>query len=306
VRLEFNVLWVEDQPERVEAQRVRIERVIRKEGFKLDVIFAPSVQEARKYLSDDIYGDHIDLILMDYDLEGDMKGDEGLVEVRQIFPYKDVVFYSANAPDLLKKVQERGLQGVFCSIRDDLPQTVEGLFEALVKKVIDIDHSRGIVMGATSDIDYYVNEALITLFGAAQHDEREMVLGLVAERMKEIRGRFELAAGEVEAVKTVADLLDKHHIYTSGDRIQLLRKVLGARSLKPGESKKMGAYAADVAPRRNDLAHVRVEKHGFSRKLFDRKGKEFTSEEMKALRLTLLEHREMFEALADSLAQGPA
>lgn len=301
MRLEFNVLWVEDQPERVEAQRDRIERVIRKEGFKLDVVFAASVESARTYLSDDIYGDHIDLILMDYDLGGEINGDDGLVEARQIFPYKDVVFYSAGAPDLLEKVQARNLQGVFCSTRDELPETVEGIFETLVKKVVDIDHSRGIVMGATSDIDYYINDALSSLFNGSPEDEQAQTLSRIAERMKEIRARFELSASEVEAVKAIADLFDKHHVYTSADRIHLLRSLLQSKRIHLKEAKALGRYAGSVAPRRNDLAHIRVEKHGFSRKLLDRNGKEFTAEEMKELRLTLLEHRELFEALAEAV-----
>jgi CheY-like chemotaxis protein len=306
VRLEFNVLWVEDQPDRVAAQRKRIERVIREEGFQLDVVFAASVLEASRYLSDDIYGDHIDLILMDYDLDGSANGDQGLIQAREMFPYKDIIFYSARANDLVEIVHANHLQGIFCSTRDDLPETVEGVFEALVKKVVDIDHSRGIVMGATSDIDYFVNDALLSLFNACEEQEQQQVISLVTLRMKEIRERFDLSATEVEAIKTVADLLDKHHIYTSVDRIQLLRKALGLKSLHPKECKALGRYANDVAPKRNDLAHVRVQKEGFSRKLLDRKGKEFTREEMRALRLTLLENREVFRALADALTPDEA
>jgi CheY-like chemotaxis protein len=68
MRLDFNVLWVEDNQANVHAQRDRIQALIRKEGFRLRVEFAASVDEAKKLLSEDIYGDHIDLILMDYDL----------------------------------------------------------------------------------------------------------------------------------------------------------------------------------------------------------------------------------------------
>lgn len=303
MRLEFNVLWVEDQPERVQAQRERIERVIRKEGFKLDVVFAPSVNEAQNYLSNDIYGDHIDLVVMDFNLEGDKTGAEGLVEVREAFPYKDIVFYSANAEQLLDMVKERNLQGIFCATRDDLPQTVEGVFETLVKKVIDIDHSRGIVMGATSDIDFYVSEALVGLFEAGSEDERQGVLAMIWERLKDIKKRFELSAAQLEAIKAVAEIFDKHHVYTSADRIHLLRELLRLKGLHMAERRALGSYAANIAPRRNDLAHVRVQKEGFSRKLYDRSGKEFTSEEMRELRLKLLEHRELFEALANALAQ---
>ena len=38
-----------------------------------------------------------------------------------------------------------------------------GVFDFLVKKVLDLDHTRGIVMGATSDIDFIVNECLVMI-----------------------------------------------------------------------------------------------------------------------------------------------
>ncbi len=65
MRLDFNVLWVEDQRSLVESQREKIALEIKKEGFRLQVEFASSVDEANRFLSNDIYGDHIDLVLMD-------------------------------------------------------------------------------------------------------------------------------------------------------------------------------------------------------------------------------------------------
>lgn len=180
MRLDFNVLWVEDNQDAVQAQREKIETQIRKDGFRLRVQFADSVEQAKSYLSDDIYGDHIDLILMDYDLGAGMKGDEGLSEVREIFPYKDIIFYSGMSPaDLLKKANTKDVQGLFTSHRDALPDIVEGVFENLVRKVLDIDHSRGIVMGATSDIDQVVSEALIKLFDSSDEDQQKEAIAAV-------------------------------------------------------------------------------------------------------------------------------
>lgn len=50
-------------------------------------------------------------------------------------------------------------------------------------------------------------------------------------------------------------------------------------------------------PKRNDLAHIRVVTDGFSRKIFDRKGVELTSNDMRALRVKLLEYQECFDEL---------
>lgn len=184
MRLDFNILWVEDNKSNVMSQFEKIERLIREEGFRLQVEFAYSIEGAKGYLSDDIYGDHIDLVLMDYDLGAGGKGDEGLLEVRNKFRYKDIVFYSSQAENLLKMVEDKHVQGVFCSTRDDLPDTVVELFEVLVKKVLDIDHSRGIVMGATSDIDHYINDCLTTSFDNSDVTLQKKTLDVVTRHVK--------------------------------------------------------------------------------------------------------------------------
>ena len=56
MRLDFNVLWVKDNQRNVHSQRDRIEILIRKEGFRLRVQFAGSVDEAKGFLANDIYG----------------------------------------------------------------------------------------------------------------------------------------------------------------------------------------------------------------------------------------------------------
>jgi len=124
MRLDFNVLWVEDQPARVQSYAQKIDRLIRKEGFRLDAQYAKSVEEAKGFMGSDIYGDHIDLVLMDFDLGGGSTGEDGLVEVRRVFPFKDVVFYSSQVGNLSAMVANRELQGIFCSDREGLPDTV--------------------------------------------------------------------------------------------------------------------------------------------------------------------------------------
>lgn len=297
MRLDFNVLWVEDTPDLVTEQREKLERSIRREGFRLKVQFVSSVAEATKFISTDIYGDHIDLVLMDYNLGAGPSGDTGLIEVRKLLPYKDIIFYSAQAANLREIVRKLPVEGIFLSNRNDLPDAAEGLFETLVKKVLDIDHSRGLVMGATSDIDHFVNDCLVTVFKDTDAAFQTEVIKIILERIKEIRKRFDTAVEEIEAITNVSEIFDKHHVYTSVDRLHLLRKSLDLKQIHPDKTDAMKRYASDTIPKRNDLAHLRVKIDGFSRKLLDRNGKEFTGEEMRALRSSLLEHQELFEAL---------
>ncbi|WP_338497434.1 hypothetical protein [Delftia tsuruhatensis] len=301
--MDFNILWVEDQQDRVQSFRERLERLVRGEGFRLQVKFVKSVDEAVASLGDDIYTDHVDLILMDYDLGAGKKGDEGLVEVRHLIPYRDVIFYSSKADELLKMVLERGVEGVFCSTRDDLPDRCFGVFESLIKKVVDIDHSRGIVMGTTSDIDHFVMDALVASFDRCDEDGKAAALAQVQKDLEKMRERFETAAGDIAAVMHLSDLFDHHAFYTSVDRLELLRKVLktGAPDVHKTSDAALIDYIQKALPRRNDLAHVRVQVNGFSRKLVNRKNIELTAADMKALRLQLLQHHENIEGLYAAL-----
>jgi hypothetical protein len=311
MRLDFNVLWVEDQPNAVRSQCVSIERQIRKEGFRLQVQFATSLSKAEELLSSDIFGDHIDLVLMDYDLGVGAKGDVGLGIIRKIFPYKDVIFYSAEAADLLDKVanahvqgSSAHVQGIYCSTRPELPDTVVGAFEALVKKVLDIDHSRGIVMGATSDIDHHVNDSLVAVFSKSSEENKAATLNKLMQHLKKKRVDFDEEAKFIEAVKHVSELLDRYNIYTSNDRLKLLKTALEVNALHSEKIDGIKKYLSEVVPKRNQLAHVQVQTEGFSRRLVNKKGEEFTSKDMKELRLSLLENQELFEALSEELTRS--
>lgn len=301
MRLDFNILWVEDQVAGVQSTRERIELDIRREGFRLKVQFVSSIVDAKRYLSEEIYGDHIDLILMDYDLGAGGRGDDGLVEVRNIFQFKDIIFYSAGASDLPDLVASKKIQGVFCSTRDSLHETVHGVFDALMKKVLDIDHSRGIVMGATSDIDHYVIDCLATCFENSDNNERDRALKSLAKHLKEKEKSFEKEVALLREVKHVSELQPYHATYTSNDRLRLLKNILEKSEQYTLLIPSISRYLNETVSKRNDLAHVRVQVKGFSRKLFDRHGTELTSVQMKKLRNELLEFQNLFEDLHSTL-----
>lgn len=303
MRLDFNVLWVEDQQQAVESQRERIELIVQKEGFRLQVLFASSIEDATKYLSDDIYGDHIDLILMDLDLGAGGRGDDGLVEVRNIFAYKDIIFYSSQAQDLLDLVAQKRIEGVYCSTRDDLPNTVDGAFEILVKKVLDIDHSRGIVMGATSDIDQHVKDCLLSIFDKSDEECQLATLKVLARHLKDKRKSFDKEATSIEAVTHVSELFDKYNVYTSNDRLRLLKNSIKINKIHDDQNKIIAHYLNETVPKRNLLAHVQVKVDGFSRKLIDKNGTELTHEDMRSLRKALLEYQDFIENFSATLTQ---
>lgn len=306
MRLDFNVLWVEDQPDAVESQRVSIEDRLRKQGFKLRVEFAKTVDDAIEFLSDRIYGDHIDLILMDYQLGPGRKGDEGLREVRLILPYKDIIFYSAESiADLERKIKEQFVQGVWITNRESLPDEVEGVFTNLVHKVLDIDHSRGIVMGATSDIDQKIMNVLCAMFDGCSVEEKSSIIIDVEKRIAKKKETHLNEFGKMKGITHVSELKEYHLVYTSVDRLRLLQEMLSIRGIDTEVVEAFVNYDQEIVPKRTALAHASVTTGGgFSRKLIykPRKGElvEFTSDDMNQLRIGLLNFQELLETLDSS------
>ncbi len=158
-------------------------------------------------------------------------------------------------------------------------------------------------MGATSDIDHFVNDCLVLMFDSSDEATQKAILELVINRVAEIKERFDTTTEEICALKHVKDLFENHAVYTSTDRTNLLRKTLKIHGKQLEIEKEIAKYVSNVVPKRNTLAHVRVVIEGFSRKLINNKGEELTNDEMRDLRILLLKNQEMFEELHRALSQ---
>lgn len=300
MRLDFNILWIDDQQQYVRSQQRSLERVIRKEGFQLEVEFIESVEKAVEFLKEDSRAAHVDLILMDYNLGQGKTGDVGLKEIREFLPYKEIIFYSGNT-DIGEILKNAGVQGVYSTSRNDIPLVVAEVFLVLIKKVIDIEHSRGIAMGATSDIDGLVNECLVLVFNNVDTKINTGYFQLIFERIAEIEEEFPRKITKAKQISSIDDLFKHHFVYTSNDRIRLLKTILKTIEDYISVDEYIKNYIDEIVPLRNDLAHVNVKIDGFSRKIFTREGVELTPEVMRKLRIDLLEFRELMEKLKSNL-----
>jgi hypothetical protein len=312
LRLDFNVLWVDDQPDRVASQITAITKRMQEEGFQFSPILCQSMDEVRKAIGDDVFTDEVDLILVDWDLGNGVVGQDAIAEIRSTVPYKDVVFYSAQtAPDALRKSAfDKGVEGIYCASREQLVDEVMGVFESLVKKVLDLDHARGIVMGATSDIDYIVNECLVIVHGKMDQGGKEAMLkdalGYIQKRIQELTE----TAKKLENATALTEFFEAHMILTANDRLRMLAGALKAAifAAHKGYRPHIVAYQQKVVPDRNILGHMVLVPKGKPQSVTDSKGKPVSIEETRELRRLILELRLQFRNLLAALQapDGPA
>ena len=304
MRIDFNVLWVDDQPDAINAQISAIERQMEAEGFQFNPSLCESPEELEGKVADDIFNDSVDLVLVDWDLGANLQGQDVIEIIREKVPYKDVVFYSAHTPvsTLRRLVYEKGLEGVYCASREELVEEVLGVFESLVKKVLDLDHARGIVMGATSDIDHMVNECLTAMHQLldepGQQELLDESLGRIAERVEEITKKL----ASLKAAPTMAAMFAAHDVFTANDRLRILTRLLKKQFKQHGTTRQsVITYIEKVVPGRNQLAHVVLMAKGKPTTVMTAEGKEITVAEVRELRKMILAIRTDFRALLADL-----
>jgi hypothetical protein len=305
VRLDFNVLWVDDQPDRVAAQIKSITLKMAAEGFEFRPRQCTTMDQVEAVISEHVFTDEIDLILVDWDLGNNMHGEDAIDRIRQIVQYKDVVFYSGEATvtELRQKAFDRKLEGVYCASRTELIDEVVGVFESLIKKVLDLDHTRGIVMGATSDIDHMINACLTLAHGKLNEGGKakfiEEAVKHVADKVKRIAKQGE----KLQAAPTVEALFKAHMIFTSDDRLRMLASILGMAEFSAYAAgvTTIESYRAGVVGDRNTLGHVVLVPEGKPDSVVDDAGKVVDINQMRELRKLILSLRADFRALLDAL-----
>ncbi|MEN9307728.1 MAG: hypothetical protein RL173_1660 [Fibrobacterota bacterium] len=305
MRLDFNVLWVDDQPDSVAAQITSIESKMAAEGFEFIPRQCASIEQMESAISEDVFTDEIDLILVDWDLGDGMHGEDAIERIRRIIQYKDVVFYSGQASvvELRQKAYERQLEGVYCASRIDLVDEVIGVFDSLIKKVLDLDHTRGIVMGATSDIDHMVNTCLTLahskLDDAGKQKFIEAALKRVADQVQSIVDQGK----KLESTSSVESLFNAHMLFTSDHRLRFLARILRLDDFKAysGGVSTVKTYREGVVGKRNKLGHVVLAPQGKPNSVVADTGKIVDIAEMRELRKLILSLRAEFRTLLDAM-----
>lgn len=304
MRLDFTILWIDDQPKHVRSFSDGLKLRLRDQGFELHVTTAETIEDVDGIIANHVHDDAIDLVLVDYDLGSGTGagGEEALRKVREKFPFKEVLFYSATDRDSLRRIAfDAKVDGVHFSTRLSLVDDAMQVIQKLLGKVLDIDHMRGIVMSASSDIDYLVEGSLLAVYGRLSDPEKESfceaAIGQIDKKLKNWKGELD----DAEKQGGIERLLALRHLFSSNDRLTFLIKQLSAGWTSEHQNQyveKVKEYQGDVVPKRNKLAHVMLRRQpGQLPELVNAKGS-WAVEDMTELRQVFIEHRENFQTIA--------
>lgn len=305
MQLDYNILWFDDQLGPITPFVDRVKGIIARLGFEPRIDLRIVTADSGDPLAS-LPGQGLDLVLMDWKLGGGHDGAVLARRLRQSLRDTDVVFYSSeHARKLRELIFIQGIDGVFCVNREHLTDRVNGIIQGQLRRMLDLNHMRGLVMAATSDLDMAMVECLEVVQQVLHPGAGAAAFaGSIAERVsKGLREK----ADEIDAFGAKGKLakLLREPSFGAFLRWEVLKEEVSRltdRVSEPQFIQQLDKYHAEVMGPRNDFAHRKAEiKDG--KLVLEGREQPLDQDSMKSLRLRILEHSDNLRGLLATLRE---
>lgn len=178
MKLYYNILWFEDQPDKIKNFISAIGRILADNGFKLKYDIEKSIsptdlEDLEQKLK--IYNPY-DLIVFDHDLGKNIQGATIAKNLRHSV-YTDMVYYSGNTSvKLREELYKEEIDGVFIVNRNDFVISMSRILEDHINKFSDMNNMRGVFLDAFSKIEQYARESICTQLAMLSIEQRESIV----------------------------------------------------------------------------------------------------------------------------------
>ena len=255
MKIDYRILWIEDDKSWIRVPMLRIEAKIQEYGFKpiIEPIYDCDLENLK-------YSDY-DLILVDYKLNcGDDKyGNNILSLLRNRKILSDAIFYSNTNTDILyDKVKSGKIPNVTIFDRgvfdDDNIDQIYEIIAYYLKKELDLNSMRGIMMAEVAKFD---NELWTIINKLKNKDE---IMNYVREKKNNQKAEFDSLSDD-DLWKYLNDIETSTIHFTSSNRGTYLKKII--KSIVENDENSCfkdvldttKKYCAEIVDERNKLAH---------------------------------------------------
>ncbi|TAI97898.1 response regulator [Pectobacterium versatile] len=306
MKLEYKILWFEDQPHNVAGPADGIKDRLYRAGFKLTIEWVKTIGDVNSFIGQLRKKNDFDLILMDWNLGTSIPNGASLAKRVRNNAHTEIVFYSSAAPNELREaIYKEEIDGVYCTRRDNLISETMAVINTTIKKVLDLNHMRGIVMAVVSDFDNLIDECLHIRYSQQCPQGQENTAIRIKEKIIQLcKSNLE----EIEKIDTTSDVnaLLKNRVFSSMIKYQTLKALLSEKIEDRTINNLMSTftkYEEQVIRPRNILAHaVAVEESG--KIYFKNKDISLGEEEFRILRQNLLSHSDALNDIKQAILSG--
>lgn len=204
--LDYRIHWIDDDknyPQSLE-DSLKIEF---KNRINFDFDFALDGSRVDELVD----SEHLDLIILDFNLEHDQRGDSIIERLRDAGELTEIIFYSAD-PEVYGKCG--GIEGVHVCIRDDVEDKIIETVEWFINRNNNVSVMRGVIISEAIDVENKVSEIILALFGDKSDMFKRRILQEryfdFGSKIKFINGAIkDLIAAEKKKVETNRIFVEK-------------------------------------------------------------------------------------------------
>lgn len=257
MRLDYKILWIEDDEGWRNSIKLAIENHIRSKGFN------PIIEIPDRVTSSDIDKEafkNFDLLLIDYMLKPMSKndGDYLIEKIREHKIFTNIVFYSSDLSKLSQEIKEQKLNGVYIFERRQLDlDSIDDLYDLIdffMERDMDTSSLRGIAMSEVAEFDKIVWNIIKAKGKESCKDKlAEVAKAFRLEKYNELKKKDAEKIWEQVDRKGTA-IIDSCHMHKF-----LCEEILKDKKLRYVEEAHecSEAYHPKILKKRNLLAHER-------------------------------------------------
>lgn len=299
MRLSFAVLWFDDNEDYFDSLDLDpLEKEILSWGFSPTIDLVSTPEEFTNHSPFETY----DLIVVDRNLEDYEDGQEFIADIRGNSIYTEIVFYTAgNTSDLWEAIRSKELEGVFVSSRNEILSKITKVGRQSVRKVLDLENMRGIVMAEVGELDFLLEEIITIGVEGLQEKQRQSIYkNFHKNSAKQNQDNAQTLAAFIKSPDTISMLT----LCDSDKRWQNFNRLWKSHDKLKGREK-IGDYVIEVLRPRNFLAHGKPERHKNGGYLFHYRGKQFRFNDTTSLELrqTILKYKNAFLTIIDLIKE---
>jgi len=300
MRIEYKILWVEDDKSWYKTTKELFDETLDDLGFQLISKRCENIEEVKKEVEENQLKDY-DLLLVDFTLKNSDSGDEVIKFLRGIKDepiLTDVLFYSSAVENVRESMHKLGLEGVYTADRKEIETKFERVVNTTIKKIQEVNTIRGLIMAETSDLDELMLEVLEM---AITTDISVELTTYLQETIEETLKKVSEIINDKEIV--MLDKMSDSRVFTSFHKAKGINRLYRLKQV--GINKFFESYNKDIISTRNLFAHVKESMEDGEKVLISSKtgAKEvFNSERCIEIRQNLRKYRGILEDIKNQVS----
>ncbi|MBX7042139.1 MAG: hypothetical protein K1X85_04460 [Ignavibacteria bacterium] len=310
MKLDYNILWIDnDLKDYIDNGSIKdVEEVLTVKGFEpnIELVFDEANLDA--FIDKHDY----DLIISDYNLEN-TTGDVIIERIRVEKQLDtEILFYTAQTENSFKNMEEVRNRLAFIERltfqigRDRLLDKIEKVINLTLKKLLDLNATRGLITAATSHLDVEIEEIYYILIDKPVDDDvKPRIEKIFRTDYKEIKKNL-LKKCKAQRDSHTADYITYFSQSDAFRKWDLLKELISISVPDGFDLDLFKKYYGEVIDVRNKFAHAKaVEVKGrlVLKGRIDGKDFEFSEENCIKIRQDLINHRRNIESLKAAIIE---